>query len=807
MFADLSMATRVLRRSPGFTLLVVLLLSLGIGTNTAMFSILDAWLLQPLPFPEPYRLAIVLKSEASTPTEPKIFPFYRDLDEWARHNSSFANLAGMFWRSFETADGGDNIFGVIVTANLFDTVEVKPELGRTFRSTDLDGPPVAVITHELWQNRLGGARDILGKSIVLSSKTYQIAGVMPPRFTVRMIEQSLDPQVFALIQRDEPLYAAGGLGPVAAIGRLRPGVSIGAAQSDLASIQHELDQRYRDNPKGYTVLVTNLQKDNTRSLRALLWLSAAAVGLVLLIVCANVGSLLLGRTLQRQREMAIRFALGSGRWRIVRQLLTESGLLAAASAIMGLLFAYAEVRLFQTANPFGRTPVHPIALDARALAFTMIACIASALIFGLAPAFHASRADLNEVMKAAGRGIAGGRAAFRARALMVTGQIALSLVLVVGAALLIETLARLQSQPLGFHVEGVTVAGVHIPKNRWNDLASRRLILDRLVDNLKAMPGVRDAAIGNSTPLGGGLEERFSIEGQPEPSEESAPKADRQYVTSGYFSTLQIPVLAGRGFQDSGNNSLGKEVVVNQSAAKRWFKGRNAVGAHVKFPKDKEWRTVVGVVGDTSYTFYNTIEWLTEPRILIPSKQDADERLSPVAREVYAVIRGPQVTADQMRAVLHTTDPALHLDRVQTLQEEIDEAIRQPRLRTQALGAFAGLSLLLAAIGIYGVMSQSVIQRKHEIGIRMALGAGVNDVIRMVVGQGLRLAVAGITAGILAALAATRILASMLYGAKPTDPLTFTTAALILLTAAALAAILPARAAARVDPMKSLRDE
>jgi len=378
---------------------------------------------------------------------------------------------------------------------------------------------------------------------------------------------------------------------------------------------------------------------------------------------------------------------------------------------------------------------------------------------------------------------------------------------VVGATLLIETLARLQSQPLGFHQEGVTVVSVHIPKSRWNDLAARRLIFDRLVDNLKSLPGVQAAAIGNSMPLGGGLEERFSIEGEPEPNEESAPKADRQSVTPGYFATLEIPVLAGRAFQDSDNNTLGKVVVVNQSAAKRWFKGGNAVGAHVKFPKDKEWRTVVGVVGDTSYTFYNTVEWLVEPRILAPSNQDPDERLSPVAREVYAVVRGPAATADQMRQVLHTTDPALHLDRVQTLQEEIDEAIRQPKLRTGALSAFASASLLLAAIGIYGVMAQSVFQRKHEIGIRMALGARADDVVRMVVGQGLRLVIAGIAAGILAALAATRILTTMLYGVKPTDPFTFTAASLTLLTAGALAALLPARAAARVDPMMALRDE
>jgi len=806
LLADLKYAFRSIRLNPGFALLVVLLLALGIGANTAMFSIVDAWLLQPLPFPAADCLAIVLKSEAKTPTEPKVFPSFRDIEEWARRNHSFTSLSGFFWRNFEVENGGEGVFGMIVTANLLDTLGVHTQFGRTFQPADLDGPPVAVISHEYWRNRLGGAPNVLGSTIALSSKKYQVIGVLPPGFALRMINQGINPQILALIQKDEPAYASGGQGPIAAIGRLKPGASVETARSDLAAIQSDLDKLHRDNPQGYTVLVTNLQKDNTRNVRASLWIAAGAIGLLLLIVCANVGSLLLGRTLQRQREMAIRAALGSGRARIVRQLLTESIVIAAISTAAGVLLAYGGVRLFQAANPFGRMPVHAIAIDFRAVLFTIAASVGSILLFGLAPALHASRADINEVLKSAGRGLTGSRATLRSRAFLVSGQLALSLMLVVGAVLLLQTLMRLEAFPLGFRPDGVTVATVEIPKNRWNDFAARRVIYDRLIENLRAAPGIQSVAIENSIPLGGSAGDHFEIEGHPEQREELKPSAGSFTVTPGYFETMSIPVLAGRTLRDSDDNLASKVVVVNQSAAKRWFNG-SAVGAHIKFPKDTEWLTVVGVVGDTAYSFYNTVEWLTGPQVFIPSKQDAGAHLSPVASHIYALIRGPAITAERMRALLQTTDPVLHLDTVQSLDDMVADAVRQPRLRTQSLGVFAGFALLLAAIGIYGVVAQSVIQRRHEIGVRMALGARSGDIARMVLGQGLRLAAGGIVVGVAGALLSTRILAAVLYGVKPTDPLTFTTAAAILLAAVILAALLPARSAAQVDPMSALRDE
>jgi predicted permease len=470
-------------------------------------------------------------------------------------------------------------------------------------------------------------------------------------------------------------------------------------------------------------------------------------------------------------------------------------------AVAGVLIAYAGIQTFAAVNPFGRMPPNAIALDWRALAFTLLASLASTLIFGLAPALEAARVDLNQAMRASTKNIAGGPGAFRLRGFLVSGQVALSMMLVVGAALLTETLLRLESQPLGFRTNGVTVASVGIPKEHWNN------VRDRLLDKLRSTSGVDSAAITNMTPLGNGVENLFSIDGQPAPSEDLAPKAATQSVTPGYFQTLGVPLVAGRPFSARDKSDSNPVVILNRIAAERWFAPREPIGARIKLHDEKNSRTIVGVVGDTSYTFYNTLEWLTGPRIYLPSAQVAEESVAPFAREVYLIVHGQPMTADTTRALLKSVDPDLHLGRLRSLPDLVDEVVQQPRLRTRLLAVLAAMSLLLAAIGIYGVMAQSVIQRTQEIGIRMALGARPRDLIRMVVTQGARLAVTGIVVGVLGALGLTRIISSLLYGVKPTDAATFVAAALVLFGAVLLAALIPARTAARVDPMVALRQE
>lgn len=807
MWFDVKHAIRLLRRSPAFACTAVLLLALGIGITTAMFSILDAWLVQPLHFPDPGRLTIGLKAEAQHPTEPKIFIGYRDWDAWASQSRSFSHIAGALWRGFEGLDPSDKgIVGLVTTANLFDTLGVAPELGRVFAPGDLDGPPVAVIGHQLWKERFGGAQDVIGRAVTLGSKVYRILGVMPAGFGLRLINQETDTQFYALLQKDEAAYRSGALGPLAAIGRLKPGISISAAQAELQSIQQGLDQRYPDNPKGYSVLLTSLQQDNTRNVRASLGMAGAAAGLVLLIVCANVGGILLGRGVEREREFAIRAALGSGRARLLRELLTESAVIAGLGAIGGAILAASAIRLFAVVNPLGRMPPNPISLEGRTVWFAVLTGAACALLSGLAPAIQVSKENLSGMMKTAGRGAAGGLRTFRLQSVLVAGQVALSMLLLVGATLMMQTLAQLQSHPLGFRVENLTVAEVSIPRNGWTEARRRQLVDRELVDRLRRLPGISSAALTDTGPLGTPFENRFRIEGQPEGKEETAPKAGLESVSPDFFGVMGIPILEGRAFAEYDDEHSRRVAIVNQMVARNWFGGQSPIGRRVRYGDDGEWQTVVGVVGDTSYNFYNRVDWFTAPRIFYPLKQHVPA-LQPVARPMYALVRGRSVGMNAARDILKSVDPSLRPGRVMPVSELISEALQQPRLRTNMLGIVSAVALLLAGIGIYSVMAQSVSRRKHEIGIRMALGAQHRDVVRMVVKQGAGIALLGIAAGSAGALLMTKTLASLLYGVKPVDFTAFLAAAAVLVAAVLTAALVPARKAAAVDPMEALRQD
>jgi putative ABC transport system permease protein len=815
--SDLAYALRLARKTPAFTVTVILLLALGTGASTAMFSILDAWLLEPLHFPDPNRLMIILKAEVATPNQPKLFDGYRDWEEWMRANRTFSNIAAVMWRNFEAPAGAGHgssddtssgdIYGMIATYNLFDTLGVRPERGRTFRAEDRNGPPVAVIGHELWQARFGGEKDIVGKTVKLALKSYQIIGVMPPGFGVRMMNQPFNTEFYALMQGDEEGYRAGEQGPLAAIGRLKPGVSLAAAQQELRAMQKQLDQRHPDNPKGFTPLVLTLQANNTGDLRASLQIGAVAVAILLLIVCANVGSLLLGQTMQRQREIAIRAALGSGRLRIVRQLMTESALVALVGAALGLLVSFGLIRAFAALDPFGRTPPNALGIDWRALIFIVAVASVSTFLFGLPPALHAAREDLNAIMKAAGRGLSTGIQVLRARLLLVAGQVTLSLVLLVAALLMFQTLERLATHPLGFRVADVTIADITWPRNYFRNMSEKERTYDRLLEKLSMLPGVQAASISNVAPLFHPFEGKFSIQGQPEPSEELAPKAGPQAVSPGWFRLLDIPLLEGRSFNDADDEKAPLVAMVDEMAVRRAFGGKNPIGQRIKFGNEKDWRTVVGVVGNTSYSFYNTVAWLTGSTIYYPEKQAVNDTVNPAKSGITAALRGSAITAAAIRQALKSVDPGLRLSEFKRMGDLVSDAIEQPRVRMDVLSVFAVTALVLAALGIYGLMNQSVIQRRHEIGIRMALGAQARDVVRMIVVQGLELAVAGAAVGVFCAFLVAKVLASLLYGVKPTDAAPFAIAVAVLLGSAVLAAFLPARAAAKVDPTRALRSE
>jgi predicted permease len=813
LLQDIRFGLRVLRKQPGFSLIAILMLGLGIGANTAMFSIVDAWLLRPLPFKDSDRLVIMLRNDLKRPTEPAYALLYRDFEAWKAQSRSFASLSGMFWRRYLLTGSGEpeELDGMIATADLFTTLGVPAQRGRVFGPDDLTGPPAAVISHRFWQHRFGGSDGAVGASLTLNGVPHQIIGVMPPDFDLRMLEQPTGADVLTLLPTAEPGYRPDGVAPLAAIGRLKPGVTLAAAQSELTIIQRQSDAKYPDNIKDSGPLVTGLQADNSRTVRLTLLSLSAAVAFVLLIACTNLAGLLLARTARRQQELAIRAALGSGRRRLLAQLLTESLLLTLIGAAVGLLLAYAGVRLFVAINPMGVLPSNSIAIDARALGFTLALSLLTTALFGLMPALRASRTDLNAVLKSGSRGASDGASSRRALNAMVTAQMALTVVLLIGAGLMIKTLIRLRTEPLGFRAENVSVAKLTLPAVVASQVNQRNSIYDRVLEKVAAMPGVQSAAISN-TPLLLGWPNTScvldTIEGQEQPPPENAPRCGGTIVTPDYFSTLSIPLLRGRAFSEHDHEHTEQVVIIDELIARSAFPGQDPVGRRIRTSKNSPWRTIIGIVRSTRSTWRDITAWRDSPRLFIPHRQSSGKVFGQVDKSAWIYIRGTRHPAiAELRQAVSSMDGNIAVAEFQPMREVVAKATRQPLLRTVLAGGFAVLALLLAALGVYGVVSQSVVQRTREIGIRMALGARPRDVLTMVVGQGMTGALTGVAGGLVASFALTRLSSSLLYGVSATDPATFVMIPVMLTGVAILAAFIPARKAMKVDPIAALRDE
>jgi predicted permease len=809
LLQDLRFAFRILRKSPSFTAVAGLTLALGIGANLFAFSVGDAWFLRPLHFKQPEQLVLILKSTLNRPSEPAVFPGYRDYAAWKRESHSFDRLAGTFWRDFIRTgiSEAEELLGMMVTEDFFETLGVPAQIGRTFDARDLVGPAVVVLSHNTWQTQFGSSPDVIDKSVILNGKIFRIVGVMPSDFDFRMLGQPNPSAVWVLLQPDERGYDANSDGPIAAVGRLKFGVSLEAAQVELSNIQRQLDAQYPDNPEGYTVLASSLEADNTRTVRASLFTLLATVGLVLLMACTNLSSLLVSRAMGRQREMVIRAALGSGRAPLIRQLLTESGLLALLGSSLGVFVAYAGVRTFVARNPLGALPPNPIEINLRVLLFAAALTVTTTLLFGVAPALKASRTELSSLLRAPGVGAYGGNRSHRIRNTLVVGEIGLSLIILVAASLMTQTLVHLQSQPLGFQAKGVTALTLILPESIHSQDNRFAVFSEQVLESLKRVPGIVGAGATTMPLLSFGLGADLMIQGEAASEEKHGHAVDMQVVTPGYFMALGTTLLRGRFFSPADDRGKEKVVLVNEAAAGLFEK--NPIGMHVRLSENDNWRAVVGIVGNTRSMFYNKVAWETRPRVFIPLGQAAAAKsFGPVGHELFVYIQGRnQPSSAALRQAVSSVDSTVAVSTIEPLEREVERQFKNPSLRSMVLSAFGLVALALAAVGIYGIVSQSVVQRKHEIGIRMALGAQPRQVLGSVLRQGLLFGSAGIALGTIGGFVVARVMAGLLYGVTPRDPFTFAVIAFLLAVVVFLSCYLPAKRATRVDLIVTLRDE
>jgi putative ABC transport system permease protein len=809
LWQDLRYGARMLMKNPGFSLIAALTLTLGIGANTAIFSVINGVLLKPLPYAGPERLVAVWEVRHDGRRGAVSYPNFAD---WRAQNQVFERVAIYRDSAMALTGGGEpaSLRAVITTPDLFPLLNARPQLGRGFLpEEEKAGSRVVVLGHGAWRKYFGADPNLVGKQIKLNGRDFSVVGVMPAGFNFPVEAEQTDLWVSAAIssERDDPkeesMNEQRGAHMYYSIARLKPGVTLAAAQTDLETVMGRLRAQYPDEVGGdHTAMrpyMTDLVGDVERALLVLF----AAVGAVLLIACANVASLLLARAIGRQREIAVRAALGASWGRIVRQLLTESLLLAAVGGTAGLLLATWGVDFLKTLSPADMPRMQDVRLDGRVLVFTLLVSLLTGLVFGLIPALRAARADQNEALKEGGRGGEGLRRN-RLRSALVVAEVASAMTLLVGAGLLIKSFVRLQRVNLGFDPHQVLTLRVELPDARYREARQIINFNQEFLRRVERLPGVRSAAMVFKLPLGGSdASTTFEVEGQP-PDKSRPLSAGARISTPGYFHTLGIPFVSGRDFGERDEEKSAPVVVINETLAERYFPNQNPIGKHIRpgisVEGDPPWREIVGVVGAVRHSGPGKEP---RPEFFLPQMQMPFVTLTTVVR----VAGDPLAIIGAARNEVRAMDRELPIDSVKTLDQYLTESVAQPRFNTLLLGLFAGLAMTLTAVGLYGVMAFSVTARTREIGVRVALGARGPDVLRLVVSQGMKLTLIGVAIGMVAALALTRLMAGLLFGVTPTDPATFALIALLLVGVAMLACYLPARRATKVDPMISLRCE
>ncbi|MBV8856417.1 MAG: ABC transporter permease [Acidobacteria bacterium] len=805
LLQDLRFGARMLWKRPGFTAVAVLTLALGIGANTAIFSLVNAVLLKPLPFPEPERL-VMLWEDATRIGFPQNTPAPANFVDWKTQTKSFEAVAALSFESFNLTGYGEpqRLNGNGVSAELFPLLGVRPALGRGFTAEEEKpgSDNVVILSHGLWLETFGGDEGVVGRDILLNGDKYTVVGVMPRGF------QFLDPNVRAWI----PLllspedWANRGAHYLTVVGRLKRGVSVEQSDADLKAVTARIAHDHPEEAGDLSAYVLPLREQVSGQLRRPLLILIVAVAFVLLIACANVAGLLLARSAARRKEIAVRAALGASRWRVVRQLLTESALLSAAGAAAGLLVAVWSFAFLRQLVPPSLAASAPLEVDGRALVFTLAVSLLTATLFGLAPALQASKAGPADALKqGGGRGAVGGGKSLRGA--FVVAEVALALVLLVGAALLIQSLQKLRGQYALASPEQVLTLRTVLPQNRYREHTQREAFYDAVLGRVRALPGVVSAGYTTAVPLAwkGGTS-GFVVEGRAlEPG--LGYDAIHRQVTAGYLESLGLPLKAGRYFEETDGPQGQPVAVINEAMARAYFPGGRVLGERFKVggpDADHPWVTVVGVVGDLRQM---GIEAPAKPEFYLPYKQ---VNYYPWFAPAHLVVRAsvePTSLVVAVRREVYAVDPEQPVANVQTMEEILGEESSQRRVGMTLLASFAGLALLLASLGIYGVLSFFVAQHTQEIGVRLALGARPRSILTLVLGKGMRLALLGLGLGLAGALLLTRLIESQLFGVSASDPVTYAGLALLLAAVALLACYLPARRATKVDPMVALRYE
>jgi putative ABC transport system permease protein len=804
LIQDVRFGARMLRKEPGFTAVAVLTLALGIGANTAIFSVVNAVLLRPLPFPLAGRLVLIWATNTETGRTEDVAS-YPDFADWKAQSKSFEGMAAFTTRGTTLAGGAqaETVAALQATPGFFEVLGIRPALGRTFRSEEGEpgAPHVALLSHGSWKRRFAGRADILGQTVRVEEGTYTVIGVMPPDFKFSPGEPE---QIYTPLVRD-PSRSHGFL---RVVGRLRPHVRIAAAQAEMDVITRRLAKQYPKSNAGVGARIVPLVNAMAGTARTALLILLGVVAIVLVIACTNVASLMSARAAARQKEFTVRAALGAGRKRLMQQLLTESTLLALAGGAFGLLLANWGTRLLVAllAKNFPIPRLENTHTDGWVLGFTLALSLATGVLFGSVLAVPAASPDLNEVLRESSRTATAGAGGKRTRGILVIAEVSLALILLAAAGLLLKNLLVLRGTAPGFVTENLLTVNLRLPKNKFSNTTERLGFFTNLLARAETLPGARSAALVANLPLGGGWDSLgFHVAGRPDPAPGDMFSANFNIVSPGYFRTMSIPVRMGREFTAQDSANAPGVIVINETAARAFWPGLDPLGKQITLPGDDDQSVTLTVVGVTGDVRQMGLGDAPQPEIFLNYAQPGPPW--PWLVLVVRTARDPETLLGALKSLAQSADRDVPVSQVRPMDEVLSGTLAQPLLYTLLLGFFAALALTLAAVGLYGVVSYTVTQRTHEMGIRMALGAERGNVVRLVLRQGLGLALAGTAIGLAGALAVTRLLTHLIPGVQPGDSLTLAAVSALLMSVALAASYLPARRGSRLDPIVTLRYE